>query len=121
MTCQHRWTYRNGRSYCPDCGAWAPDLVCCPGLRQKGNVYPTATDLQRSYTCPVCEAGIRTRMHAGELRVLCDGPETHDIIELGQVTHKRKRDYIRDKELVQFHDVMDGLPPELRKEMQKCL
>ena len=110
----HDWQYRNGRSYCPECGAWVLDLRCCPELRGKGGAYLTATDLQNFWSCPLCEAGLRARMKDGELRILCDGDAQHDIIALGRAVPKLRRDYIIAHQEADADEVLDELPANLR-------
>ena len=93
MMCDHRWQYKDGRSVCA-CGAWAADLRCLPALRQPRGRYPTATGLQQSFACPICLSNVRTRVVLGELRIVCDGPQAHDIVALGRAMPKEKRDLI---------------------------
>lgn len=112
--CSHAWVYRDGRSQCVKCSAWALDLRCCPDLRLRGGRYPTSTDLQRDFTCPICQAGLRARVVDGELRVVCDGPEAHDIVRLGRAVPRRKRDYIFARQEADAQEVLDGLPPALQ-------
>lgn len=111
--CKHRWTYRGGRSWCPDCDAWALDLRCCPSLRLQGGRYPTTTDLQNYFVCSICNGNLRTRVVQGDLRVLCDECGG-DAVETGKVTPKRKRDYVFARQEADALEVLDGLPPELR-------
>ena len=119
MTCSHAWIYRNGRSQCRKCGAWAADLRCMPAFRQQGGRYPTLTDLQ-NYVCAVrsrysgesCGANIRARTLDGELRALCDNG--HDVVIAGRIARKSSRDHVYRQQESDALEVLDGLPPELR-------
>lgn len=114
--CTHEWIYRNGRSFCADCGAWAPDLRCFPQLRQNGGHYPTAPDVQNHYACQQCYANFRARVVGGKLRVLCDCG--HDLASV-QVIPKQLRDYILARQEAEAVEVLDGLPAELRAMLER--
>ena len=109
MAHQHAWRYQNGRSACGDCGALAPDLRCIPALRQPGGRFPTIGDMQSFYACPVCLSNFRARMVLGELRVVCDGPQAHDITELGRALRKEARDHIIVRQQADAADALYGL------------
>lgn len=112
--CQHLWTYRNGRSYCETCGAWALDLRCYPHLRRDGGQYPTMGTIQ-NYACAECWANIRARMVDGELVAICDNG--HNIADV-LIISKAARDYRVLRQEADAVEVLDGLPQELRALVQ---
>lgn len=109
-TRQHLWTYRNGRSECIRCGATANDGRGLPhGHYAVNGKALTAWRLQAGYACPVCCANILPRIVLGELKILCAGPEAHDIERIGRAVPKTKRDYILARQEMDAVTVLDGL------------
>lgn len=80
---------------------------------------PSPTDIQKFWACGICLANIRARVVEGELRILCDGTETHDVAATGDIITKASRDYRLAQEEQAYHDIIGGLPKELQ-EVVKC-
>jgi hypothetical protein len=121
MNCHHAWTYRNGHSECIRCKATALDGRGLPhGHYAINGAAMNASRLVMSFVCPVCLSDINPRVIDGELRVLCAGPEGHDVAELGRAMTKEQRDYIRQKQEQDFYTILEGLPQEL-KEVVQCV
>jgi hypothetical protein len=80
----------------------------------------TAGRIAFSFACPICLSDINPRIVDGELRVLCAGPDLHDIAALGRAITKERRDFIRQKQEQDFYMVLEGLP-EFLKEAIQCV
>jgi hypothetical protein len=113
----HEWVYVGGRSRCATCGRWANDLRCVPEFRLSGGRYPTITDLQHHYACGICGENILTRMVNGELRAIC--LNGHDVLETRRITQKNARDHRWAQEAMDYVEVLDDLPAELRALAEK--
>lgn len=117
MTNCCRWTYKHGRSFCPDCGGWALDLRCFSHLRQSFpevgvyDKFPTATDVQNVYACAKCLENFRARVIDGELRIVCENG--HDLATT-QIIAKATRDYRIAQQEADADEVLEGLPAHLR-------
>ena len=108
--CSHVLTYRNGRSECLRCGRTWPDTRGLPhGCYAVNGRALTAGRLRDGYACPICLSDINPRVVLGELRILCAGPEAHDIERLGRAMPKAKRDFIVQQQQTDAADALYGL------------
>lgn len=99
-----------GHSECLRCGRTADDLRGMPrGHYAVNGQALTAGRLQAGYACPICLRNINPRMVLGELRVLCAGPEAHDIVTVGRAIPKAKRDWIIQRQRMDAVEALDGL------------
>lgn len=99
-----------GRSECLRCHRTADDQRGLPyGHYAVNGQALTAGQLQAGYACPICLRDINPRVVLGELRILCAGPEAHDVVALGRAMPKAKRDYVIEQQRRDAADALYGL------------
>jgi hypothetical protein len=119
---RHAWVWRDGRSECLACGATADDGRGMPPgsypVRVGGRVEALTPGRLREHACPICLENVNPRMMDGELRVLCAGPDAHDVAAIRRALTRAHRDAIVARREMDVLEVIDGLPAELRAALQ---